>query len=164
MFVYQAMSTSVIPTRPDATAAQAARTLIERDITGLPVIDEDGSVLGVITELDLLRVVRNGVDLEQVPVGAVMNPRPLFVGPETDLSTVIDLMDEWRVRRLPVVDDERLVGIISRGDVLRGLAHRHGRPIAATEAAGVHAAVPCGSGQPCACVSAAHVWELGGES
>ena len=159
MFVYQAMSTHMVTIRPEEPAARAARELIERDITGLPVIDEDGHVLGVVTELDLLRAVRNGVDLGSVTVGEVMAARPLFVGHEADLNTVIQLMDEWQVRRLPVCVDSRLVGIISRGDVLRELAHHNGRPVAA----GVHTAVLCGSGQPCACVSAAHAWELGGE-
>ena len=88
-----------------------------------------------------------------------MDPRPLFVEPETNLYTAIELMEEWQVRLLPVVEQGRLVGIISRGDVLRGLAHRDGRPVAA----GLAAEVPHGSGRPCACVSMAQAWELGGE-
>ena len=159
MFVYQAMSPSMAAIGPEDHAAEAARELIERVITGLPVIDEDGRVLGVVTELDLLRAVRDGVDLGRVTVGAVMDPRPLFVEPETDLNTAIELMDEWRVRRLPVCVRGRLVGIVSRGDVLRGLARRDGRPVAA----GMQAEVPHGSGRPCACVSMVQPWELGGE-
>ncbi|MGE0539561.1 MAG: CBS domain-containing protein [Dehalococcoidia bacterium] len=118
MFVYQAMSTYVVAITPDESAAAAARDLIERDITGLPVIDEDGHVLGVVTEIDLLRAARTGVDLSQVTVAAVMDGRPLFVGPEMDLTTAIDLMEEWQVRRLPVCAGSRLVGIVSRRDIL----------------------------------------------
>ena len=127
MFVYQAMSTCVVAIRAEDRAAQAARKLVERDITGLPVIDADGHVLGVVTEIDLLRAMRNGLDLGRVTVGAVMDPRPLFVGPETDLNTAIELMEEWRVRRLPVCVRSRLVGIVSRADILAVLTD-HDRP------------------------------------
>lgn len=129
MLVYQAMSTYVVAITPDESAAAAARDLIERDITGLPVIDEDGQVLGVVTEIDLLRAARAGVDLGQVTVAAVMDGRPLFVGPETDLNTAIDLMEEWQVRRLPVCAGRRLVGIVSRRDILGALV-QSGRPAA----------------------------------
>jgi CBS domain-containing protein len=127
MFVYQAMSSYVVAITPDEPATRAARDLIERDITGLPVVDEDGHVLGVVSELDLLRAMRNGVDLRRATVGAVMDRRPLFVGPETDLYTAIDLMEEWQVRRLPVCVGTRLVGILSRRDILATLIE-HGRP------------------------------------
>jgi CBS domain-containing protein len=127
MFVYHAMSTHVVAISPGEPAAQAARTLLERDITGLPVVDQDGYVLGVVTEIDLLRALRRGMDLQRTAVGTVMDPRPLFVGPETDLSTAIALMDEWQVRRLPVCLGSRLVGIVSRRDILATLVGG-GRP------------------------------------
>jgi CBS domain-containing protein len=61
------------------------------------------------------------VDLSQVTVAAVMDGRPLFVGPEMDLNTAIDLLEEWQVRRLPVCVGSRLVGIVSRRDILETL-------------------------------------------
>jgi CBS domain-containing protein len=97
----------------------------------LPVVDPDGHVVGIVSDLDLIRVLRHGVDLYEVPVAEVMDARPLFVEPETDLGTVVDLMDEWRVRRLPVCEGGRVVGVVSRGDVLRVL---HTRQSAAGEA------------------------------
>ncbi len=134
MFVYQVMSTHVVAVRPEDSADQAARDLIEREITGLPVIDEAGHVLGVLTELDLLRAVRNGHELERMTVAEVMDRPPLFVGPETDLNTAIELMNEWQIRRLPVCVGTRLVGIVSRGDILAGLAG-HSRPRGVTASA-----------------------------
>lgn len=118
MLVYQAMSTHVVAARPEESALEVARELIERGITGLPVVDADGHVVGLVSELDLLRAVRDGIDPAQVTVEAVMDRRPLFVGPDTDLFIAIDLMDEWQVRRLPVCVGSRLVGIISRRDIL----------------------------------------------
>ena len=73
------------------------------------------------SEIDLLRAVRNGIDVQRATVGMVMDRRPLFVGPDTDLYTAIDLMEEWQVRRLPVCVGTRLVGIVSRRDVLATL-------------------------------------------
>jgi CBS domain-containing protein len=85
-FGYQAMPTYEVAISPEDPAAQATHELIERDITGLPVIDEDGRVLGVVRELDLLRAIRNGGDLRQIPVGTLMDRRPLFVGPELEAN------------------------------------------------------------------------------
>ena len=135
MFVYHAMSTHVVAITPEEPAAHAARTLLERDSTGLPVVDQDGYVLGVVSEIDLIRALRSGMDLQRTTVGTVMDPRPLFVGPETDLSTAIALMEEWRVRRLPVCLGSRLVGILSHRDVLATLVGR-GRPSPALASVG----------------------------
>jgi CBS domain-containing protein len=89
-----------------------------------------------------------------------MRHRPPLVGPDTELYEAAALMEEWQVRLLPVEEDGRLVGIISRGDVLRGLAHRDGRPVAT----GVSVGTSNGSTKPSANASAAPLWELGGES
>jgi CBS domain-containing protein len=125
MHVQHAMSTPVIAVIASDPAACAADLLVERHLTGLPVVDPDGHVVGIVSDLDLIRVLRHGVDLHEVPVAEVMDARPLFVEPETDLGTVVDLMDEWRVRRLPVCEGGRVVGVVSRGDVLRVLHPRH---------------------------------------
>ena len=70
----------------------------------------------------------HAADLGETTVAEVMDARPLFVEPQTDLATVVDLMEEWRVRRLPVCQAGRVVGVISRGDLLRAL---HTRDLAA---------------------------------
>ena len=86
--------------------------------------------------------------------------RPPFVGPDAELYEAAALMEECQVRLLPVVEDGRIMGIISRGDVLRGLAHRDGRPVAT----GVSVATSNGSGKPTVNASTVPLWELGGES
>ncbi|HZU77482.1 MAG TPA: CBS domain-containing protein [Dehalococcoidia bacterium] len=122
MNVRHAMTTALIAVTPHHSAASAVQRLCAWDVSGLPVVDNDRHILGVLTELDLLRALRAGANLDEVPVGAVMSQRPLFVEPETPLETAADLLEEWRVRRLPVCERGRLVGIISRGDVLRAMA------------------------------------------
>jgi CBS domain-containing protein len=119
MSVKNAMSTSVIMVNREDAAAHAADLLIEHDITGLPVVDEQGHAVGVISDLDLIYALRHGIDLSDTKVQEVMDTRPLFIEPETDLATVVDLMQEWRIRRLPVCERGRVIGVISRGDILR---------------------------------------------
>jgi|SRR5579884_2407482 len=128
MSVQHAMSTSVAVVTAEDSAAHAADLLVERNVTGLPVVDPDGHVVGVVSDLDLIWTLRHGVDLREATVAEVMDARPLFVEPETDLATVVDLMEEWRVRRLPVCEAGRVVGVISRGDVLRMLHTRESVP------------------------------------
>jgi CBS domain-containing protein len=121
MYVQRAMSTSVVVVNPEELAARAADLLVDRSLTGLPVVDAEGYAVGVVSDLDLISALRHGIDLNDTTVSEVMDTRPLFVLPETDLETVVDLMAQWRVRRLPVCERGRVVGVISRGDVLRAL-------------------------------------------
>jgi CBS domain-containing protein len=131
MSVQHTMSTSVIAVAAADPAAHAADLLVERNLTGLPVVDPDRHVVGIVSDLDLIWALRHGVDLHETTVAEVMDARPLFVEPQTELETVVDLMEEWRVRRLPVCEGGRVVGVISRGDVLRVL---HTRDSAAGQA------------------------------
>src|ERR1043165_3523927 len=121
MYVQHTMSTSIVVVNPEEPAARAADLLVDRSLTGLPVVDTEGHAVGIVTDLDLISALRHGIDLKDATVSEVMDTRPVFVHPETDLETVVDLMEEWRVRRLPVCERGRVVGVISRGDVLRAL-------------------------------------------
>src|SRR5579859_1710251 len=122
MNVQQAMTRAVVAVTPQQSAAIAVQRLCAWDISGLPVVDCDRHLLGVLTELDLIRALRAGANLQEVTVGEVMSERALFVEPETSLQAAADLIDERQVRRLPVCEYGHLVGVISRGDVLRAMA------------------------------------------
>ncbi len=124
MSVQEAMSTAVVTVTAGEPAARAADLLVEHNLTGLPVVDPARHVVGIVSDLDLITELRHGVDLDEATVAEVMDVRPLFVEPQTDLETVVDLMEEWRVWRLPVCEAGRVVGVISRGDVLRVLHTR----------------------------------------
>jgi CBS domain-containing protein len=137
------MTSFVVTVRPDATIEYAAQLMLQYRISGLPVTDNDGTVLGIITESDLLRRAETGTEKRRARwislligpgrlaqeyvhthgrrIGEVMTERVLTVTPQTPLSDLVTLMEAKHVKRLPVVDQGRLVGIVSRADVMAAL-------------------------------------------
>ena len=86
--------------------------------SGLPVVDDTGKVIGVVSEFDLLKVIREGKSLEQVTAGEIMSKNPVCVTESTSVEEIIDLMTRHHIIRVPVVRDDVLVGVISRCDIL----------------------------------------------
>ncbi len=96
----------------------AAQLLVERNIGGLVVTDGQ-RLRGIITERDVLRLAAEAsVDLSAVSVGSVMTRDVITATPDDQLVEMMDIMTEHRIRHLPVMDDERLAGIISIGDLV----------------------------------------------
>ncbi|MER3419028.1 MAG: hypothetical protein C4290_00210 [Chloroflexota bacterium] len=124
MRVEECMRTEVVTITADEPAWTAGEAMARLEISGLPVVDAQRQVVGVISQIDLIRALRRGLDLRTTPVERLMQPDTKFVTPETDIDTAIDVMDEWQIHRLPVCRDGRLVGIITRGDILRVLLFR----------------------------------------
>jgi len=135
------MTTPVVTVRPDTPAKEAARLLASRGFTALPVVD-DQTVLGVVTEADLIdgRILpdpRSLIGDDPPPpseprahlVADAMTSDPVVVASTTDAVEVARVMLDRHLRTLPVVDDGRLVGIVTRRDLLRTIA-RHDRDIA----------------------------------
>lgn len=129
---------------PEASVAEAVRLMLEARVSGLPVVDAAGRLVGVITEGDLLARAELGTEKKRAKwleflfgpgrsaedfvhshgrrVDEVMTRTPITVGPAAPLDEVVGLMIDKRVKRLPVVDGDFLVGIVSRADVLRALS------------------------------------------
>lgn len=100
-----------------ASVAEAAALMAEHHI-GCVVVADDGRLSGIFTERDLLtRVVARRLDPQTTPVARVMSPQPLVVDPTLALEEAMALISEKRIRHLPVLEDGRLVGLISIGDV-----------------------------------------------
>jgi CBS domain-containing protein len=137
------LTSLVVTVTPDATIEYAAQLMLQHRISGLPVTDSDGAVLGIVTESDLLRRAETGTDKRHArwvslligpgrlaqeyvhthgrKVGEVMTERVFTVTPETPLADLVALMETKHVKRVPVVDQGRLVGIVSRADVMAAL-------------------------------------------
>jgi CBS domain-containing protein len=147
MKVREVMTTEVVVVQPKTAVNLIAQLMAGRDISGLPVVDEAGKLVGIGTELD--RIVRNtrfepptffkfldgGIPLESPGhlqkrirhmLGAlaedVMTDEVVTVGPDQEVEDVAELMVKRRVNPIPVVEDSRLVGIVSRADIIKMMA------------------------------------------
>lgn len=136
MLVREAMTRSVITIGPGTSLRYAARLLAKHHVTSVPVLDEDGLLVGVISEADVVRDAlipdqRAHLLMSTAPegpevtyVGEVMSRLPVTVSADDDLAEAVRTLTESTVKSLPVTKDGRLVGMLSRADVVRQLAQR----------------------------------------
>jgi CBS domain-containing protein len=115
----EVMKTPVISTKKSTSAKDIASQLVAGRFSGMPVIDEEERVIGVITEHDLLKEVREGKDLGKLTAEDVMQKHPITVDITSPLGDVLDIMLDNGILRIPVTDGLCLVGIISRSAILR---------------------------------------------
>ena len=117
--VRDAMTASPTAIASDKTAVDAARTMTTENVGSLPVVEEQ-KLVGMITDRDLVtNVLAKDLDPNKVPVAEVATQDPVSVSPDESLDTALERMAEKQVRRLPVVEDGRLVGILAQADVSR---------------------------------------------
>lgn len=143
MRVADIMTTDVITVRPDATVREIARLLLERGISAVPVIDGENRPVGIVSEGDLVRRVETGTETKRSwwldffsgadakperfakehghRAEQVMSRELVTTTEDASLADVARLLEKHRVKRLPVLRDGRLVGIVSRANILRGL-------------------------------------------
>jgi CBS domain-containing protein len=115
--VRDAMTSSVTTATRSQSLTEAASLMKQEDIGSIPVVD-GGQLVGVLTDRDIVvRSVADGDDPRTVQVGAIATPAVVTVRPEDDLDEALRLMAQHQVRRLPVVDDGQLVGILAQADV-----------------------------------------------
>ena len=115
MKVEDIMTTRVFTITEDQSKQQAARLLALHRISGLPVVNNNHAVVGVVTEYDI-------ISKEGPTVGEIMTRGVISVTPGTDLEDVGHILVHERIKRLPVLDEGRLVGIVSRADLVREVA------------------------------------------
>jgi CBS domain-containing protein len=121
------MSKNVVTLAPEAEILQAVHKLIEKDISGAPVLDRHGRLVGVLSERDCMQVAMQG-DYHGMPAGLVkdfMSGNPQWVSPEQSILTLADLFINGRFHRYPVLDNGRLVGVISRRDVMKAMGKHY---------------------------------------
>ena len=117
------MTKNPLTLAPDMEIRKAIHLLIEKDVSGAPVLDTHGCLVGVLTERDCIRVAMQAA-YHGEPAGLVkdyMSESPQWIGPEQSVLTVADLFIKGRFHRYPVVDNGRLVGVISRRDVMQAV-------------------------------------------
>ena len=116
--VRSVMNVNVLTVSQDTTVETTIRQLIENRISGMPVLDEKERLVGIVSEFQLLETLYSP-EIRAMPVRDVMTKDVLTVNPDTSLSDATSLMVAHRIRRLPVVVDGKVVGVVSRHDLLK---------------------------------------------
>ena len=138
------MTPTVLSIRPDASVAEMVQLMLDNRISGLPVVDDHGELVGIVTEGDCLRRAETGTERKRPrwvqfligpgrladeyvrthsrKVAEVMTQPAITITEETPLEEIVHLMETRRIKRVPVVRDRKVVGIISRANLLQALA------------------------------------------
>lgn len=121
MIARDIMTRTVYTIRPAATAQEVAQLLADHRISGVPVVDERDNIIGIVTEADIIsKVTREGLT-----VADLMSREVIAVDEEMSASEIAALLTERRIKRVPVVCEGKLTGIVSRGDIVRAVAEGH---------------------------------------
>jgi len=125
--VAQVMSKAVMAVELNTNAKDCAKAMAKRGVS-CAVITQGGSAVGIVTERDLVsKVLAESIDARNVLVRDIMSTPLITVGPESTLTNAAEMMAQYRVRRLVVVDSSgTLVGLVTTGDIARSLAEKHG--------------------------------------
>jgi CBS domain-containing protein len=121
------MTKDVIVAHPEMEAYDAILLLLKHKISGMPVVDDRGEVVGIISERDCLKTLVNAQyhELPTAFVKDLMSTDPRSITPHTEIMEVAEVFLESGFRRLPVLDEGRMVGLVSRRDVLRVIKEFH---------------------------------------
>jgi CBS domain-containing protein len=117
--IKEIMTRDVRACEPNATVADAAKVMAQGDVGPVPIV-EDGRLVGIVTDRDIVvRVVAEGRDANVTTVKEIASTDLVTVAPGDDLDEALNLLAQRQVRRLPVVEGERLVGIVAQADIAR---------------------------------------------
>jgi CBS domain-containing protein len=144
MRAHQIMTRPVFTVLPDASVLEAANLMLQRHISGLPVVDVAGKLVGIVSEGDFVRRSEIGTQRRRSrllkfilgpgqaatdfvhehgrKIAEIMTPDPVTISENTPLETIVALMEKNKLKRLPVMRGERLVGIVSRANLLQAVA------------------------------------------
>lgn len=137
------MAKPVLTVKPSTSVSELARLLIDKRISGLPVVDDHDSLVGIVSETDLLHRAETGTEQRRkwwvqmlmdgdtlardfvkthgTRTSDIMSPFVITVAAEADLAQVAQTLDTNNIKRVPVMEGDKLVGIITRGDLVRAL-------------------------------------------
>ena len=117
--IREVMTSEVTACEPNTTVAEAAKVMAKEDVGPVPVVEE-GRLTGVVTDRDIVvRVVAEGRDPNSTTVGEIASRDLVTVSPDDDLDVALQHLARKQVRRIPVVEGDRLVGIVAQADIAR---------------------------------------------
>jgi CBS domain-containing protein len=117
--IKEVMTSDVKACEPNTTVADAAKVMAKEDVGPVPIVEE-GRLTGLVTDRDIVvRVVAEGRDPSSTTVGEIASRDLVTVSPDDDLDTALKQLAQKQVRRIPVVEGDRLVGIVAQADIAR---------------------------------------------
>jgi predicted transcriptional regulator len=121
MIAREIMTRNVFTISPEVSVLELAQLLSQKSISGVPVIDTDGQIIGIVTEADII----GKVNREGMCVADIMTPELIVVTEETQVGQIAMLLVERNIKRVPVMRDGKLVGIVCRADIVQAVAQGH---------------------------------------
>jgi CBS domain-containing protein len=144
MRAHQIMTRPVITVTPETKIVDAANTMLQKHVSGLPVVDAAGKLVGVVSEGDFIRRSEIGTQRKRgrflkfilgpgkeavdfvhehgSRISEIMTPEPLTIAEDTPLPEIVELMEKNNIKRLPVMRGDKIVGIVSRSNLLQAVA------------------------------------------
>ncbi|MFH8086780.1 MAG: CBS domain-containing protein [Candidatus Aenigmatarchaeota archaeon] len=118
MLIKDVMNRNVIVTKPETSVREAAKIMSKYHIGSLIVLEEE-KIAGIITEGDILKkVIVEGKDLDETKVRDIMTENVITITPDKTIDDAVKIMTEKRIKKLPVVDNDKLIGIITASDIM----------------------------------------------
>jgi CBS domain-containing protein len=121
MIARDIMTHKVYTIRPGATVQEVAQLLDRHRISGVPVVNADNHIIGVVTEADII----SKVSREGLLVSDIMSTEPIVIDEEMPVGDIAALLTERKIKRVPVVCGNKITGIVSRGDIVQAVAQGH---------------------------------------
>jgi CBS domain-containing protein len=116
------MSPQVVVAKENTNAEQISARLLAGEFNGVPVVDDNGAVIGIVTALDILRAIQGGKKLNTMLARDIMTPNPSVVKKDTPIEEIIRILVEKEIVLVPVVEGDnnnKLIGVVARLDILR---------------------------------------------
>ena len=119
---FDLMSQQVIVAKENTNAEQISARLLAGEFNGVPVVDDNGAVVGIVTAIDILKAIQGGKKLNAMLARDIMTPNPSTIKRDTPLEEIIRIIVEKEIVLVPVVEDNnnnKLIGVVARLDILR---------------------------------------------
>jgi CBS domain-containing protein len=123
MKAYDVMSVDIVAAKEDAKAIEISTRIVSEGYNGMPIIDDRGVVIGIVTTLDILKAIKDNKNLDELSAKDIMTRHPATLSQEATTDEIIDIMHRKGIDMIPIVSGEeeegRLIGVVSRQDILK---------------------------------------------
>jgi CBS domain-containing protein len=114
------MTKNIVAARASTTAREIGTKLLIGNFNGLPVVDNNIKLIGIVTAIDIFQAIRQGKNLDSIRAIDIMTKNPIAVKQNTDINEVVDIILQRHIILVPVVDDKhKLIGLVGRPDILK---------------------------------------------